>query len=69
MTRKDYNIIAASLLLTRPSLEDPFLRRAQWNICVEALISQLGDANPRFKESRFADACHYPVPTTKVKEG
>jgi hypothetical protein len=57
MTRKNFTLIARTMLASRPPLDNVDGRRA-WADTVDALTDALRSTNPAFNAERFADACN-----------
>lgn len=55
MTRRDYELIARSILVDRETLTEEQKKGA--DIIASGLASQLAAMNPRFDSRRFLDAC------------
>lgn len=61
MTRKDYELIAAALRRSQPSLALPLKEgvaaQGAWSRVVEEVAVTLFASNPNFNSDRFIDAC------------
>lgn len=55
MTRKDYELIANALAVTRPSFTDG-QKHIQWSMTREMLAIMLREDNERFDKERFREA-------------
>lgn len=56
MTRKDFELIARTLLSVRPLLPRG-KAYPQWRETVQVFSSELASTNPQFDKSRFETAC------------
>ena len=57
MTRKDYNLIAATIRETRTHFIKGSESEQVLDFLVDNLVTQLLDTNPRFDDERFWKAC------------
>lgn len=57
MTRKDYIIIAAALLESKPESHWDANKKAQWLVSCNRIADALANDNPRFNRGRFLNAC------------
>lgn len=63
MTRKDYILIARSLVKARPAsytASDPALDNLQWELDCQRIAEAFASDNDRFQAARFIDACKAP---------
>jgi len=57
MSRKDYELIAATMRASQPNEDASNPAWVQWDRCVWKLADALRGTNPRFDSVRFIKAC------------
>lgn len=56
MTRKDYVLLAAALLRSKPDSSSTYMEQDQWERDVKSVADALAGDNARFERQRFIDA-------------
>lgn len=57
VTKKDFVLIAATLMETKPVTAAPDAAHQQWHNMVRAFARSLSSTNPRFNRNTFLAAC------------